>query len=68
MKVTTVKFDHAVRFEGSEVSFLDVDKHKVELDYDPKTMVLSIMSGKDFVQTNLTNCIWWKPAREPKAV
>jgi len=68
MKLSAVKFDHAIRFEGQEVSFLDSEKHKVELDYEPKTLVLSVLSSKDFVQTNLTNCVWFKPVKETKVV
>lgn len=66
MKLSLVKFNNAVRLDGAEVTYLDAEKHKVELEYDTKTLVVSIMSAKDFVQTTAANCIWWKPIRETK--
>lgn len=64
MKLQLVKFNHTVLFEGQQVSFLDSEKHKVMIDYDPKTLIVSLLSNKDYIQTNLSNCIYWKLAEQ----
>ncbi len=64
MKIQLVKFNHTVLFEGQQVSFLDASRHKVEMTYNPKTMVLTLSSNKDEIQTNLSNCVYWKELKE----
>ena len=60
MKLQLVKFNESVKFQGEQVSYLEADKHHVDMDYDPKTLILTIKSSKDEVQTNLHNCVYWK--------
>ena len=64
MKLSKVKFKDTVYFENTETLFLDATKVKVDLEYEPKTLLVKMTSEKDVCYSTITNVCWFKPAKE----
>ncbi len=67
MKLSSVKLLSSVLFDGNQQTFLEMDRHRVDLDFDNKTMLLTITSLKDskeLVLTPMINVVWMKPLPE----
>ena len=63
MKLQSVKLSAAVLFDGSQLTFIDLSKNRLEMDYDHKNQLLTISNANDTIQTPLTNVIYMKPVK-----
>lgn len=67
MKLSAVKLLSSVLFDGVQQTFLETDRHRVDLDFEPRTMLLTITSlkeSKELVLTPMINVVWMKPVPE----
>lgn len=64
MKLSKIKFKETVYFENVETLFIDTKNKLVEIDYEPKTLLIKLTSDKDVCYSTITNVSWFKPVLE----